>query len=318
MKITPDTYNYYWGGATESTSSTLLAVHFGHWKALIESLHLVKFICKQLNLIARCGIPPSRWSNGLQVLLEKVLGVSLVDKLRAILLMEGNFNFFNKWIFGHEAVNKLYDIDYIPQDQFSQKESTAEDLKLDNRLPMDLSRQLCIPMASVLADANKCYNRINHIVMSLLLRAITGNPETISAMLTPIQRMKFYQRTGRGDSNTFMGGHPKDSPLQGLCQGNGCAPVCWLMLSLHLMRCYHKEGHGLVVTSPISGKLIEFMGEIYVDDMDLLTFLLDVPDLETLIELTQRNLDKWAWLLNAVSRALNPDKCYWYLIYYEC
>jgi hypothetical protein len=154
--------------------------------------------------------------------------------------------------------------------------------------------------------------------MSLLLRAITGNPDAISAMLTPIQRMKFYQRTGRGDSNTFMGGHPKDSPLQGLCQGNGCAPACWLMLSLLLMRCYHKEGHELMVTSPISGKTIEFMGEIYVDDTDLLTFLLNVPDLETLMELTQRNLDKWVRLLNAMGGALNPDKCYWYLIYYEC
>jgi hypothetical protein len=130
MNITLDIYNYYWGGAKESISSALLAVHFGHWKALISSPHLVKFICKQLNLIARCGIPPSRWSNGLQVLLEKVPGISLVNKLRAILLMEGNFNFFNKLIFGHEGVNKLYDIDYIPQDQSSQKESTAEDSKL--------------------------------------------------------------------------------------------------------------------------------------------------------------------------------------------
>ncbi len=205
--------------------------------------------------------------------------------------MEGDFNFFNKWIFGHEAVNRLYDIDYIPQDQFSQKESTSKDSKLDNRLTMDLSRQLCIPMASVLVDADKCYDRIKHIVMSLLLRAITGNPEAISAMLTPIQRMKFYQRTGRGDFNTFMGGRSKDSPLQGLCQGNRCAPACWLMLSLLLMKCYHKEGHGLAVTSPISGKLIEFMGEIYVNDTDLLTFFLDVPDLETLMEITQGNLN---------------------------
>jgi hypothetical protein len=129
--ITPDIYNYYWRGAKESTSSALLAVHFGHWRALIQSPHLVEFVCKQLNPIARCGIPPSRWSNGLQVLLEKVPGVSLVDKLRAILLMERDFNFFNKWIFGHETVNRLYDIDYIPQDQFSQKESTAQ--RLDAR-----------------------------------------------------------------------------------------------------------------------------------------------------------------------------------------
>ncbi len=183
---------------------------------------------------------------------------------------------------------------------------------------MDLSRQPRILMALVSAVAEKCYNRINHIVMSLLLCGITGNPEAISAMLTPIQCMKFYQRTGRGDSNTFMGGRSKNFPLQGLCQGNGCAPSCWLMLSLLLMKCYHKEGHGLAVTSPISGELIEFMGEICVDDTDLLTFLLDVPNLETLMEITQGNLNKWAQLLNAMGGALNPDKCYWYLIYYKC
>ena len=98
-------------------------------------------ICTQLNLVTRCGAPPSRWKNGLQVLLEKVPGVALVDKLQAILLMEGDFNFYNKWIFGHVVVNKLYEIGYIPEDQYSKKGSTVEDSKLDNRLTMDLSRQ---------------------------------------------------------------------------------------------------------------------------------------------------------------------------------
>ena len=81
-----------------------------------------------------------RWGHGLQVLLEKVPGVALVDKLRAILLMEGDFNFFNKWLFGQVAVGKLYEIGYIPEDQYSKKSSTAEDSKLDNRLTMDLSQ----------------------------------------------------------------------------------------------------------------------------------------------------------------------------------
>jgi hypothetical protein len=63
-----------------------------------------------------------------------------------------------------------------------------------------------------------------------------------------------------------------------------------------------------MVTSPISGETIEFMGEIYVDDTDLLTFLFNLPDLETLMELTQGNLNKWARLLNATGGALNPDK----------
>ncbi len=75
------------------------------------------------------------------MLLEKVPRVTLVDKLQAILLMEGDFNFYNKWIFGQVAENKLYEIGYIPEDQYSKKGSTAEDSKLDNCLTMDLSRQ---------------------------------------------------------------------------------------------------------------------------------------------------------------------------------
>jgi hypothetical protein len=85
------------------------------------------------------------------------------------------------------------------------------------------------------ADADKCYNRINLIIMSLLLLAIVGTIVNIVARLHPIQTMKFFQRTVREDSTMFMGGRGKESPLQGLRQGNGVAPACWFMLSLVLM-----------------------------------------------------------------------------------
>jgi hypothetical protein len=158
--------------------------------------------------------------------------VSLVDKLQAILLMEGDFNFFNKWVFGHEAINQLYKMQYVPGDQYSQQESTAEDLKFDNRLTMDMSRQFCQLLVAILADADKRYDCINHIVMSLLLQAIVGKTGAVDAMLTPIQSMKFFQCT-----NTHMGGRSESNPLQGLCQGNGCAPACWLMLISTIMVC---------------------------------------------------------------------------------
>ncbi len=116
--------------------------------------------------------------------------------------MEGDFNYMNRWIFGKEAINKLYEMGYVPGDQHSQKESTAEDARLDNRLIMDLSRQMKHPLATMSANANKCYNQINHIVMSLLLLAIVGSIGSVVAMLFPVQTMKFFQRTARGDSTT--------------------------------------------------------------------------------------------------------------------
>jgi hypothetical protein len=78
-------------------------------------------------LIAQGGCSPDQWGHGLQVMLEKVAWMTIVNKLRTILLMKGDFNYMNKWVFSHEAINKLYALGYVPGNQYSQKESTAED-----------------------------------------------------------------------------------------------------------------------------------------------------------------------------------------------
>jgi hypothetical protein len=113
------------------------------------------------------------------------------------------------------------------------------------------------------ADADKCYDRINHIIILLLLLAIVGCIGNV-AMLHPIQTMTFFQRAARGDSTTFMVGRGKDNPLQGLCQGNGAAPACWLMLSSILMHCYQCQGFGLRIISPISGAIALTSWEKYM------------------------------------------------------
>jgi hypothetical protein len=301
-------FQYYWQRVREKTSSSISGIHFGHYKTATYSAILTDFFAQKIMMIAQCGCPPERWGHGLQVLLEKIASVVLVTKLRAILLMEGDFNYMNKWIFKHGAINKLYDLGYVPGDQYSQKKNMAEDARLNNRLTMDLSRQMRHPLATMSTDADKCYNQINHIIMSLLLLAIVGSIGSVVAMLFPTQTMKFSQQTARGDSNTFMGGRSKENPLQGLCQGNGAGPTCWLMLCSVLMHCYEHQGFGSRIISPISGAIIDFLGEIYVNDMGL---IITRPEFMTEKE-TQEGLRRaaWAWAygLNATGGAINPEK----------
>jgi hypothetical protein len=64
----------------------------------------MEILAQQLTMIARSGIPPKNWSVGLQVMLEKIAGVCLVEKLRAIQLYEANFNCYNQFIFGSQAM----------------------------------------------------------------------------------------------------------------------------------------------------------------------------------------------------------------------
>ncbi len=267
---------YYWRKFRERTSSSIPGAHAGHYTSATISDMVTNFLSRKITLIVRGGCPPKWWGHGLQILLKKVAGVALVNKLHAILLMEANFNYMNKWVFGYQAVNKMYALGYIPGDQDSQKESTAEDACMDNQLTMDISRQLRHPLATMSADSDKCNDRINHIIISLLFLAIIGLMGPMVAMLHPIQTMKFFQRTARGDSTMFMGGRGRDDPLQVLCQGNGAAPACWLTISSLLMHGYRRKGFGSRILSPMSGVIIDFLGKMYVDDTDL---IVTCPDL---------------------------------------
>ena len=55
---------------------------------------------------------------GWQVMLEKT--VSLIKKLRFILLMDGDKNAYNRMLVGYKAIRDLEEINYIPEDQYSQ------------------------------------------------------------------------------------------------------------------------------------------------------------------------------------------------------
>jgi len=74
-------------------------------------------------------------------MLEKIAGVCLVEKLRAIQSYKADFNCYNQFIFGGQAMQALTNSGYIPEELFSQKGNTVEDAKFDKTLMADLSRQ---------------------------------------------------------------------------------------------------------------------------------------------------------------------------------
>jgi hypothetical protein len=101
----------------------------------------------------------------------------------------------------------------------------AEDAKFDKTLMADLSRQSRQPMTVVSANAAYCYDRVNHVIMLLVWLVLTnGNIPAIVTALICLQTMKFFQRTGFGESKTFFGGADYRPYMMGLGQGNRAAP----------------------------------------------------------------------------------------------
>jgi hypothetical protein len=141
------------------------------------------------------AIQLERWSRGLSVMLEKTLVVTLVTKLRAILLMEGDFNAVNKMVHGMGMLKNVRDHNLMPEEIFSKKNWMADNGTLCKTLFYDITQQARIPAAIALVDASNCYDRIAH-AMSLLVFQAFGVPMTaIKTMLEAIENMKFFLRT---------------------------------------------------------------------------------------------------------------------------
>ena len=93
-------YRIYWHNRKEKTSSSYSCLYFGHWIACADSPYLSFLIAKKIELAFRSGSPLQNWLSGLSVILEKVAGVTLVNKIRAKLITEADFNFANTLYFG--------------------------------------------------------------------------------------------------------------------------------------------------------------------------------------------------------------------------
>ena len=141
-------------------------IYYFHYKASTNFKLSSEIYVQQLTIIVHSGLYSERWNVSLQVLLEKMAGVCLVEKLRYIQLYEVNFNFFRQFIFEREAMNFLTDNRFLPEEHFSKKGSTAEDAKFDKILTEHLPRQARHPMVVVSVDAAQCYDRLNHVIVA--------------------------------------------------------------------------------------------------------------------------------------------------------
>ena len=193
--------------------------------------------------------------------------MALVSKLRAILLMEADFNMFNRIIFGNRMLDLAHERGLIPDEQYAAKESDAQDGVLQKVLFADIARQARLPGAIVSAEAAHCYDRIAHPFASLVFQLLAVPLACVTAMLSCIQCMKFFLWTAFGNSTIFMAA-AAGSIFQGMCQGNTASPAAWSAISALFVRAYKRRGQGMRHHTPISRRPFDSAGILFVDDTD--------------------------------------------------
>jgi hypothetical protein len=86
-------------------------------------------------------------------------------------------------------------------------------------------------------------------------------------MLGTIENMKFFLRTGFGNSTSFTRGGIRIK-TQGICQGNGALPAGWVVISVCLLDTHGRKGHG--ANSSARSRSWNLSAILYVDNTDIL------------------------------------------------
>ena len=315
--ITPTQWWQFWQIVNEETSLSESGLHFGHYSVGCKSDLTTHYHAARVSVTLVHAIQLKTWSWGLSVMLEKTLGVTLVTKLRAILLMEGDFNATNKIMYASRMIQTARGHHLIPEEIFSKKNRMADDGTLRKTLFYDITCQARVPAAIALVNASNCYDRIAHAMASLIFQAFGVPLNAVKTMLGAIKNMKFLLQTGFGDSKSFVGGG-LSIKTQGLTQGNGASPAGWAVISICILGAHGKKGHGAKFVCLITKLLHHMSAILYVNNTDILHINLTQDEgVNEVHSAIQSSVNSWGNLLIATGGVLQPSKCFYLVISFE-
>ncbi len=152
--IFPKQWKRYWAVVNKETSLSELGLHFGHYIIGCKSEIVAHYHAAQVSVVLANAIQLERWSCGLSVMLEKTLRVMLVSKLRAILLMDADFNESNKILYGVRMMQNAREHRLMPEEIYSKKNCMADNRMLTKTLFYNVTCQARVPAAIASIDSS--------------------------------------------------------------------------------------------------------------------------------------------------------------------
>lgn len=122
-----------------------------------------------------------------------------MDKLRAILLLEADFNGANKTFFRKRMIDRLEDSKQLPDELFARRETEVIEVALNRILLSDIAHQKKRTLAITGADVAYCYDCVAHPFASLASQKVGMPQQVTTSFFSVIQDMKMFLCTGYGD-----------------------------------------------------------------------------------------------------------------------
>lgn len=317
QEVTEEDILYGFKSWKEKTSTSPSGRHLGHYRSLIQDETLLTCLTQFMNIAIRSGISISRWSEAINVLIEKDPGTPKLTRLRIIHLFEADLNLYLKLQWGHRLVRHALKKRLIhPGQHGSVPGRTTMDPIMLNQLTTDLCRISKHNYAHFDNDASACYDRIIVPLAMLAARRCGMQKEAITLHATTLQNMRYKVKTAYGISEKAYTGSC-DHPLFGTGQGSGASPAAWLTLVVVLMYALERVTMERVrFHSPNTDKVHERILDAYVDDTAISFTSSSDSSFDDILLRLEVAAQKWERLLFYSGGALNLSKCSWLILHW--
>jgi hypothetical protein len=221
-------------------------LHFGTWKAGSFSETTPELDAILTDIPLQTGYSPLRWRVTIDALLLKKYGVTLVEKLRTIVLYQGHFNYLNNYI-GRHVMKDGEAYEQLTWEQYGNHEGkNVIEPALNKVLSFDLIQQARMDADMCYNNAKSCYDRIVHAIASILMQQQNVPVSACMCVFIMLQNLHHTVRTIYSDSKSGYGGNLLAVPYYGVGKGNGAGPEIWAVVSTPVLKMMKDEGFGFM------------------------------------------------------------------------
>ena len=307
----PPKYAHGWRKINSSTSASPYGWTFAQVKCMTQDPRLCSIPATLAWAPFAYGFSPPQWHPMVNVMLEKERNNVNTNKLRAIGLLDSLYNHNNKRLGSLMLANAEAHGQVAKEQYGSRKGKECIDQSLNKTLTMDFWRVQRMCGAICTTDLKSCYDRLIYSVATLCCRRWGAPVNALKACYQTLARLEYHIRTAFGDSEVFFKYSQGDKYTHGVVQGNGKGPPTYACMSSPIFEMMREEGLGSWIETPITRKILQYLGFSFVDDADKIA----TGDTATAATASMQHLlDAWADGCRVTGGQLVPDKSHWYLI----
>ena len=317
-QISMEEYCKFWSKKRESTATSPLGIHVGHYKVSIENVKIAEVHRAMMEMPFKYGFAPERWCSSVQLMLQKDPGQPWIHRLRIIELLDASFNGALMILIRRKMVYHAKKHNCIHQSNYgSVPGKTAQSAVLHKKLALDIITQQRESGAIFECDATGCYDRILPNLQTLHTRRVGLEKNASLTMSKTLHKMRRFVGTKFGQSKQFIRTNTQ-RVLYGIGQGSGGGPGVWLTHSTVLFNILDKEGVIPHFKSPDNKIECCTGGTGFVDDVSLIAQSRhNSIRIKPLMKNLKKNAQTWEKSLHISGGKLELVKCFWYLILWK-